>query len=111
MFLPAHTLLNNLRVVGRIETGHLPPAGPGFEEAGAKRRPTTSLARRGAFWASCPRAKHQLAKRLTVEFLHHTLDAFHHGDIDPDTAAQLLSVSRARRASAARGGVNLRRAA
>jgi len=40
-------------------------------------------------------AKHQLAKRLTLEFLHQTLSAFNRGELDPDTAAQLLSVSRA----------------
>jgi len=43
----------------------------------------------------CSLAKHQLAKRLTVEFLHQTLDTFNRGDLDPDTAAQLLSISRA----------------
>ena len=40
-------------------------------------------------------AKHQLANRLTLQFLHQTLDAFNRGDLDPDTAAHLLSVSRA----------------
>ena len=40
-------------------------------------------------------AKHQLANRLTLQFLHQTLDAFNCGDLDPDTAAHLLSVSRA----------------
>ena len=44
--------------------------------------------------AQCALAKHPLAKRLTLEFLHQTLDAFNGGDLDPDTAAQLLSVSR-----------------
>lgn len=42
-----------------------------------------------------PLAKHQLAKRLTLEFLQQTLSAFNCGDLDPDAAAQLLSVSRA----------------
>ena len=36
----------------------------------------------------------QLAHRLTSQFLHQTLDAFNRGELDPDTAAQLLSVSR-----------------
>ena len=45
--------------------------------------------------AQCHLEKHQLAKRLTLRFLHQTLDAFNRGDLDPDTAAQLLSVSRA----------------
>ena len=40
-------------------------------------------------------AKHQLANRLTLQFLHQTLDAFNRGDLDLDTAAHLLSVSRA----------------
>ena len=46
----------------------------------------------GAQWTL---AKHQLAHRLTSQFLHQTLDAFNRGELDPDTAAQLLSVSRA----------------
>jgi hypothetical protein len=49
----------------------------------------------GGAKAQCALEKHQLAKRLTLEFLHQTLDGFNRGDLDPDTAAQLLSVSRA----------------
>ena len=50
---------------------------------------------RGASGAQCSLAKHKLAKRLTLQFLHQTLDAFHRGDLDTDIRAQLLSVSRA----------------
>ena len=39
--------------------------------------------------------KHQLAKRLTLPFLHQTLDAFNRGNLDCLAAAELLSVSRA----------------
>ena len=49
----------------------------------------------GDFSAQWSLAKHQLAHRLTSQFLHQTLDAFNRGELDPDTAAQLLSVSRA----------------
>jgi hypothetical protein len=51
----------------------------------------------GGFGAQCHLEKPQLAKRLTLRFLHQTLDAFNRGELDPDTAAQLLSVSRAHR--------------
>jgi len=44
--------------------------------------------------AQCPLENHQLAKRLTVEFTHQTLDTFNRGDLDPETAAQLLNISR-----------------
>ena len=47
------------------------------------------------FSAQWSLAIHQLAHRLTSQFLHQTLDAFNRGELDPDTAAQLLSVSRA----------------
>lgn len=40
-------------------------------------------------------AKHQLAKRLARPFLLQTLASFNRGELDPDTAAELLSVSRA----------------
>src|ERR1039457_1232567 len=49
----------------------------------------------GSSYAQWSLAKHQLAHRLTSQFLHQTLDAFNRGELDPDTAAQLLSVSRA----------------
>jgi hypothetical protein len=49
----------------------------------------------GAAGAQWSLEKHQLAKRLTLQFLHQTLDTFNRGDLDADTAAQLLSVSRA----------------
>lgn len=42
-----------------------------------------------------PLEKHQLAKRLTIEFLQQTIAAFNRGDLDPDSAAELLNVSRA----------------
>jgi hypothetical protein len=40
-------------------------------------------------------AKHQLAKRLALPFLFQTLATFNRGELDPDTAAQLLNISRA----------------
>ena len=49
----------------------------------------------GGFGTQWHDAKQQLAKRLTLQFLHHTLTAFNGGDLDSDTAAQLLNVSRA----------------
>ena len=39
--------------------------------------------------------KTSISYRLTSQFLHRTLDAFNRGELDADTAAQLLSVSRA----------------
>ena len=39
-----------------------------------------------------PLAKHQLAKRLTLEFLHQTLISFNRGDLDPDTAAHIIAL-------------------
>jgi hypothetical protein len=72
----------------------LPPAAPGFEEAERSEvdEKTGAAGGSGAQWQY---AKYQLAKRLTLRFLHQTLTAFNRGDLDPDTAAQLLSVSRA----------------
>ena len=53
-----------------------------------------ALRRAGDSAAQWARAKHQLAKRLTLQFLRQTPDAFNRGNLDPDTTAQLLSVSR-----------------
>src|ERR1035438_6766101 len=61
---------------------NLPPAKRGL--AGAA----------GARWSL---AKPQLANRFTLQFLHHTLDAFNRGDLDSDTAAKLPNVNRAHR--------------
>jgi hypothetical protein len=71
-----------------------PPAAPGFEEA-ERSEADEKTGAAGGLGAQCHLEKHQLAKRLTLRFLHLTLDAFNRGDLDPDTAAQLLSVSRA----------------
>jgi hypothetical protein len=38
--------------------------------------------------------KHQLAKRLTAEFVTQTLQAFHRGDLDSAQATELLGLSR-----------------
>ena len=72
----------------------LPPAAPGFEEA-ERSEADEKTGAAGGFDVPFPHEKNQLAKRITLRFLHHTLDSFNRGDIDPNTAAQLLSVSRA----------------
>jgi hypothetical protein len=72
----------------------LPPPAPGDEEA-ARSEADESAGAGGGFDAQWHYAKQQLAARLTLRFLQQTLDAFNRGDLDPDTAAQLLSVSRA----------------
>ena len=72
----------------------LPPATLGFEAAErSEADEKTGVA--GGSGAQWPHAKSQLAKRLTLRFLLQTLTAFNRGDLNPDTAAQLLSVSRA----------------
>src|SRR5262249_28742854 len=52
-------------------------------------------ANRGGAGLDCTLAKHQLPKRVTLPFLVQTLDAFHQGKLDTETARQLLNVSRA----------------
>jgi len=71
-----------------------PPPAPVFEEA-ERSEADEKTGAGGGFGAQCHLEKHQLAKRLTLRFIHQTLDAFNRGDLDSDTAAQLLSVSRA----------------